>query len=444
MTAARTRGAPDWLALDGLEEGWLDRRVFHDPEVYELELERIFARCWLFLAHESQLPLPGDFLTTWMGEDNVLVVRGRDGRIRAYLNSCPHRGNRVCTAERGNARGFVCNYHGWSFGLDGALTGMHEAAAFERAPGFDRSRLGLAPVAGLDAYKGLVFATLDPQAPSLADYLGDFTYYLDVILDNDPGGTEFAGGSIRSRLKCNWKIAAENFAGDALHAAWTHASGARATLGRPMASLADPDSESYHVNVNGHAWEFNLDRRGNAATLQEPLVMQYLRDRQRQFEERLGPLRARMTASVSSVNVFPNFSFLPGQNTFRTWQPKGPDVTELHTWVLVNRAAPQPVKDAWRRGAMMTFSPAGLFEMDDGENWELATRAARGVATRRRRLYYGLGLGTRVDHPELPGNVYRCQVNDANQRALYRRWSRLVRARTWAEVEDDAPARGTA
>lgn len=142
-----------------------------------------------------------------------------------------------------------------------------------------------------------------------------------------------------------------------------------------------------------------------------------------------------MVGSVSSVNVFPNFSFLPGQNTFRTWQPKGPHRTELHTWVLVNRNAPQEVKDAWRKGAMMTFSPSGVFEMDDGENWEHATRSNQGVVTRRQRLYYGLGSGTAIDHPELPGNVHRGQVNDANQRAFYRRWSQLVRAATWDDLE---------
>ncbi|MGC0416846.1 aromatic ring-hydroxylating oxygenase subunit alpha [Embleya sp. AB8] len=430
------------LARCDLDQGRLDRSVFRDRAVYELELERVFARCWLFLGHESQLPRPGSFLTTWMGEDQVLVVRRRDGGIGAYLNSCPHRGNRVCTTEAGTARGFVCNYHGWSFGLDGALTGMHEAQAYARTPDFDRARLGLTPVAQLDTYKGLVFATFDAAAPPLAEYLGAFTYYLDVILDNDPDGTEFVGGSIRSVLSCNWKIAAENFAGDALHAGWTHASGAQATLGRAVPDLSAEGTESYQANVNGHCWEFNLDAVGNAATLHEPRVLEYLRANRERFRDRLGDVRSRMVGSISSVNVFPNFSFLPGQNTFRTWVPKGPDRTELHTWVLVNRAAPQEVKDAWRKGAMMTFSPSGVFEMDDGENWELSTRSAAGFVTRQQPLHYALGLGSRVPRDELPpgelpGNVFRGQVNDANQRAMYRRWSQLLTAESWADVPPD-------
>jgi ethylbenzene dioxygenase subunit alpha len=424
--------AADLGRLVNSEEGWVDRAIYWDPDIYALELERIFARCWLFLAHESQIEKPGDFLTTWMGQDRVLVTRKRDGSIGAFLNSCPHRGNVVCQADAGNARGFVCNYHGWSFGLDGSLVGMHEAESFERSPGFDRSALGLTPVTKVATYKGLVFGTFDANAPSLEDYFGDFTYYLDVLLDNEEGGTEFLPGCIRSVLHCNWKIAAENFAGDALHAGWTHDSGAQAMLGRGVGKVSQEDS--YQANINGHCWEFNLDLLGNAASLGDRSILRYLREREPAMAERLGPTRARMVGSMSSVTVFPNFSFLPGQNTFRVWQPRGPQEIELQTWVLVNRNAPQEIKDAYRKGVMMTFAPAGVFEMDDGENWEYATRANDGVVTRRQRLYYGLGLDTATTHPDLPGNLYRGQVNDANQRAFLTRWSQLMSASSWDEV----------
>lgn len=419
--------------LPDAARGVIDRRIFWEREIYEQELERIFARTWVFLGHESQLPHAGSFVTTEIGSDGVIVVKGRDGVIRAFLNSCPHRGNRVCHADRGRTRGgFTCNYHGWTFGLDGALKGMHETGAYEEQPGFAFEDHGLVPVAQVDAYKGLVFGNLDPDAPSLSDYLGAFRWYLDVLLDNEQGGTEFIGGCIKSVIDCNWKVAAENFAGDVLHAGWTHDSGAHAMGGAPVPELHG--QESYAVNVNGHCWEFNLDLVGNAATFGDKRVTKRLRQREEEVAARLGRVRSRMVGSISSATLFPNLSFLPGQNTFRVWQPRGPHQVELKTWTLVNRAMPDEIKEAYRTGTMMTFSPSGVFEMDDGENWEYTTKTNAGVVTRRQKLNYSLGLGSQIDHPELPGNVFRSQLNDANQRAFYVRWSELMAAESWDEV----------
>ena len=424
---------PNLDKLCDMEAGRMSGKIFWDGEIYEQELEKIFARCWLFVAHESQIPKAGDYIATTMGEDEVLVVRQKDASIKVLINACPHRGNKVCFAEAGNARGFICNYHGWAFGTDGALRGMHESGVYEGSD-FDKSQHGLRE-ARVDSYKGLVFATFAADAPSLEEYLGPMAWYLDVILDNDEGGTEFAGGCIRSTIECNWKIAAENFVGDILHAGWTHDSAARAMLGGAVAQVSD-FPESWAVNWNGHGYEFARDLVGNAAVLGESAINKYLHVQAPKAAERLGEFRSRMLGAVSSFTLFPNFSFLPGQNTMRVWQPRGPNKIELYTWVIVNKNAPQDVKDKWRRGAMMTFSPTGVFEMDDGENWEYCTKTSRGKVTRYQDLYVGLGMNTRLTDTDLPGNVFKGQLNEANARAYYQRWKDLLQARSWAEVPD--------
>src|SRR6267378_3225333 len=164
--------ATDTGSLIDADRGLISRRIFIEPEIYEEEQRQIFARCWLFLCHDSQVPLPGDFYTTYMGEDPILVVRDSAGKVGAFLNICRHRGNRLCRAETGNAASFTCAYHGE----------------------LDREHWGLVPVAQLDSYKGLWFATFDPEAPPLREYLGEMTWYLDAFFDRREGGVEVIGG----------------------------------------------------------------------------------------------------------------------------------------------------------------------------------------------------------------------------------------------------------
>src|SRR4030088_1627881 len=135
------------------DKGVISRRIFIEPEIYEEEQERIFARCWLFLCHESQIPEPGDFLTTYMGEDPVLVVRDSAGRARAFLNVCRHRGNRLCRADSGNGPTFTCAYHGWTYRNDGRLVGVPYLKEFYRNE-LDRESWSLVPVAQLESHKG--------------------------------------------------------------------------------------------------------------------------------------------------------------------------------------------------------------------------------------------------------------------------------------------------
>lgn len=419
--------------------GTVDRRIFWDQGIYERELERVFARSWLFVAHESQLESAGNFLTTYMGQDSVIVAKADNGAINVFLNSCPHRGNRVCFADSGKDRAFTCNYHGWAFGLDGALRKMPKMGIYKSTPGFRMEDWGLKR-ARVESYKGLVFATFCEEAPSLGDWLGDFRWYLDAVLDVEEGGTEFLpGGATRSVMNCNWKFAADNFAGDIYHALWTHLGGSEPTLGRHGGVIVENDG-SYQVSVNGHGWEFNHSFIGNAATMGDRELLRYMKSREEAITARLGEFRAKMWGAVSSANVFPNFSFLPGYFTFRTFQPKGPTKTEIHAWTLVPKNMPQDIKDRFRRGSMRTFSPSGLLEMDDGENWEHSTSANAGWVTRNQKLCYAMAPAGEVDREDLPGHVSAGQLSDTNQRLFYKRWAEMMDAESWADMPLPEPS----
>tara|TARA_R110001606_G_scaffold47570_1_gene121209 strand:- start:35463 stop:36785 length:1323 start_codon:yes stop_codon:yes gene_type:complete len=423
----------DLNELVDYERGVIDRRIFWDQEIYELELERIFARAWLFVAHESQIKSFGDFVTTYMGEDAVIVARAKDGSINVMLNSCPHRGNRVCFAGEGTVRSFVCNYHGWAFGLDGALNGMPNNELYDNTPGFDKADWGLHR-ARVETYQGLVFATFDKEAPSLEEYLGDFRWYLDAILDPDGHGTEFLPGTTRSVLSCNWKFPADNFVGDIYHGLWTHLGGVEPTLGK-FGGVTVDNEKSYQASVNGHGWEFSvLNNFGNAATMGDKEIIRYMRAHEEAMIERLGEVRAKMWGAVSSAAIFPNFAFLPGYFTFRTFQPKGPLETELHAWTLVPSSLSDELRDRWRTGTMRTFSPSGMLEMDDGENWEHATQINAGHVTRQQKLCYGMSPQGQVTDGSLPGTVHRGQLTDANQRLYFKRWLEFMSAPTWNDI----------
>jgi phenylpropionate dioxygenase-like ring-hydroxylating dioxygenase large terminal subunit len=104
--------------------GQISREIFVNDEIYREELERVFARSWLFVGHESQIPNPGDFFVSAMGEESVILCRDRAGQIHVFLNSCRHRGMKVCRYDEGSTAVFTCPYHGWSYSTDGRLVGV--------------------------------------------------------------------------------------------------------------------------------------------------------------------------------------------------------------------------------------------------------------------------------------------------------------------------------
>ncbi|MBO0777378.1 MAG: aromatic ring-hydroxylating dioxygenase subunit alpha [Ktedonobacteraceae bacterium] len=189
----------------------LPGRYYYDPAIYELEQERIFSQMWICAGRADTIAEPGAYQVVTIGRESVIIVRGRDGELRAFFNVCRHRGARLCTEATGHLKGSIqCRYHAWTYGLDGRLIGATNVLAHEE---FDRTAYGLLPVA-LEIWEGFIWLNLTDNPPPIADQLHP------VIIERFGSYTPFArygvgnlkrGKTITYQLRANWKLVLENF-----------------------------------------------------------------------------------------------------------------------------------------------------------------------------------------------------------------------------------------
>jgi len=436
--------------LVSLERGEVDRRIYNDPEIFELEMQRIFTRSWLFLCHESQIPEPGDFFQSVMGRDNVLVVRQRDGSIKAMLNTCAHRGNAVCRAEEGNAKNFLCTYHGWSYGIDGRLNGVPGFKTFYDGQ-LDKSRHGLAQVAQVANYKGFVFGTHDSSAPRLEEFLGA-TGRLGLDQIAARGDMVVVPGIQKFIIDCNWKIAVDNLF-DWYHPQITHASAFQPGVmgtdppngdGREKIDLSEVNMDSGAAldlpatGISGTKFdsvvvlgEYGHAIGGPTASSSGNSVFDKDWRTTAQAHEALGPVGVEV---AGHPNIFPTTGIAVSvQLPLRI--PRDPGHTEIWWFTFVDRNLPRETRDFMVTIASRIFGPGGVLEQDDGENWAQATAQTRGIASRRikHQLTMGLGRGKIIKE----GGLSRIEGLTAEHGQLwtYHSWAQWMKGLSWDELK---------
>ena len=431
-----------------LEKGTLDRRVFTDERVYQDELEQIFGRAWLNIAHESLLPNPNDFFLSYMGEDPVIVTRDAKGEVHVFLNMCRHRGNRVVRADDGNAKNFMCTYHGWTFSNEGRLVsvpGLQEAYYGE----LEVEELGLVE-ARVDTYAGLVFACWDEEAPSLEAYLGDARWYLDTDFNRRDCG-EQAYGPTKWMEPSNWKTSVDNCS-DNYHLPVSHFATtlARSRFGRRSGQpLFDHkflfQSTSKHLFVNGHSLTVGVHEPGTPpagrlsfqkvhgrTTKNGHVYDAFYNANGPEVERRLGSYRA-WRISLSNHSLFPNTVL-----GFRLALPRGPLHTEFWHFVLVEKDAPEEMRRALIAGSGNSNGITGLMEQDDQDNWIQMTQSGLSPRGRRVPVHLAMGVGHETSaHPDFPGLVSERYISENNQRNFYARWQEFMNAERWAGIHVD-------
>jgi phenylpropionate dioxygenase-like ring-hydroxylating dioxygenase large terminal subunit len=434
-----------------LEHGLVNRAVYVSDEIFAQEQERIFMRAWLFVGHESMVPNPGDFAASRMGAEEVVLVRDQKSQIHVFLNTCRHRGMKVCRYDQGNALVFTCPFHAWTYDTSGRLVGMgHAKEAY--GPDFDKSQWPLHEVAQLCNYYGSIWATWDKNAPSFEEYLGpmaDSVRHCFESSDGEDNGVEVFMPIMRWRIPTNWKFPAFSFAGDMTHAAMTHLSVNAATIG-PAGDREGGGRGLLRAPFPQKRYEMVAEGLGHAGTLsiygqtgvpeyrdtwdREPGVDEYFRAaRDKKAAKYEGKLLPHGGGGSGHFNIFPNVT-LDGWRILH-WHPMAPGMTESWRLFQVDRNAPQAVKDGKRHYAMRYCGPMGCTESDDMENWNYAYPASKGPVAQSLPYPFVQGLGKEHPDERAPGFV-RLDTNygEANQRGRLSRWLDFMEAGSWDDL----------
>lgn len=401
------------------------KTAYLDPELYAAEMTRIFEKTWLYVAHASEVPNPGDYKTTEMAGRPVIVSRTREGEIVIVQNRCRHRGASVCQAPTGNARFFRCEYHGWTYKNSGELIGVTYPDGYE---GLDKSQLGLLRVPRVEVYRDFVFASLNADVEPLEDHLAGAKEFLDLFVDSG-GGRPLAAkhGTQQLRYPGNWKLQTENGC-DGYHPTFAHRSffrvvGSRLNEESSGAYMSGTSTALTRSLGNGHTI---LDQRGSVGDHYEKRallapdadsIVEQL-DAEVSDEDR-AELIAQSVHLGFNLTIFPNLQLIGVH--IREIVPKGPTETVVKYTAMTIDGAPEGINELRLRSHELFYSAAGFGVPDDSEMFR---RVASGLETDAEWL-----LLSRGEHrtQSSDGAKHSHITDELPQRAEWQRWAELMR-----------------
>jgi p-cumate 2,3-dioxygenase alpha subunit len=428
------RQLPSPLIVDDKPNGLfrVNRETMTSELVREQERHRVFDRSWLYLGHESELGELGAYRRRTVAGRSIVFVRGSDGEIRAFHNTCPHRGAIVCRHDEGTAKSFQCFYHAWTFDNRGRLVGIPGKDAYQGGC-FEASERSLKPVARLEGYRGFYFVSFWPEIDSLYDYLAGAREFLDVLIDQSPSGRlTVASGSHRYSMRANWKLLSENSI-DGYHGLPTHQTYFEyvAEAGGLGAGSKKLHGRGYALG-NGHGVVEYWSPWGRPVARWVPQMGEQARieieSTRGELERRHGSERAERIAEWNrNLLIYPNTVINDIMAvTVRTFYPTRADFMEVNAWAL----APEEEQGGRLQTRLHNFleflGPGGFATPDDVEALE--------------SCQIGFAAGGEQYNDISRGMLREAQVDDELQiRTFWRQWAAQMEGRELDDWDDGPP-----
>lgn len=402
------------------------RKSFVDAELFQVERDRIFDKCWLYVGHGSELTKPGDFMMRQVGGRSILFTKDREGVVRSMYNTCPHRGAQVCRERSGNAKSFQCFYHGWVFGLDGKLRSQPGEDSYPA--GFkDDPSSSLSVVKRMESYRDFYFICFDDNAVPLETYLGNAKEYLDLVCDQAEHGLEIVHGAQEYAINANWKLLSENSI-DGYHASTTHAT--------YMDYLKSTDGSLSSITLNGYGRDLGNGHAvieysapwGRPVAQWIPMWGESGKKEIGKILTRLeaahGPERAQRIAGKNrNLLIFPNLIINDIMAlTVRTYFPKSEREMQVNAWAVAPRGESEWARKFRLFNFLEFLGPGGFATPDDVEALE---HCQRGYFNSQEVRWNDISKGM--------GNAAPAMTDEEQMRAFWRQWNvRMTDSRTGA------------
>nr|BAH47614.1 benzoate 1,2-dioxygenase alpha subunit [uncultured bacterium] len=359
------------------------RDIFTDKALFDLEMKHIFEGNWVFLAHESQIPEPNDYFTTWIGRQPIVITRDKGGELHAMINACAHRGAMLCRRKHGNKGSFTCPFHGWTFNNAGKLLKVKDGktgdypASFNTEGSHDLKRLP-----AFANYRGFLFGSLSGEVSSLEEHLGGARAVIDQIVDQAPEGIEVLRGNSSYVYDGNWKLQMENGA-DGYHVSSVHWNYA-ATMGRrnyEADGTRTVDANGWSKSLGG-VYGFENGHILLWTKLLNPEVRPIFAHRA-ELEQRLGEKRADyLLNQTRNLGLYPNVYLMDQFSTqIRVVRPISVNQTEVTIYCFA------PVGESTTERALRIrqyedfFNVSGMGTPDDLEEFRACQTGYAGADT---------------------------------------------------------------